>query len=112
MKNISQINWKAELKKITNSKGVDALKLEITPYRDWRIVVAVFFLGLLSSFAFNVYMSIEINRDSFFTTLPKSTGVVRFNEQGLAKVVAGLDEKAAVFEKAVTEGVAMIDPSL
>lgn len=105
-------DWKEELKKLTTSKGSDSLKMEITPYRDWRIVVVIFFTGLIGSFGFNIYMSIEINKDSFFATAPKSTGVITFNEEGLAKVVAGLDEKATLFEKVRKEGVAVVDPSL
>lgn len=112
MQNISLKNWKAEVKKLTYSKGADTLKMEISPYRDWRMVVIMFFIGLVFSFVFNVYMSIEINRDSFFTTGSRSAGSVKFNEQGLAKVVQGLDEKAAIFEKARTEGIKIVDPSL
>lgn len=105
-------DWTAELKKLTYSKGVDKLKMEITPYRDWRVVVIIFFIALVGSFAFNIYMSIEINRDSFFATAPKTTGVIKFNEEGLAKVIKILDEKEALFEKAKTEGVTIVDPSL
>ena len=105
-------DWKAELKKLTYSKGVDALKMEITPYRDWRIVVIVFFIVLVSSIGFNVYVFIEINSDTFFSSAPKSTGVIKFNEEGLTKVVAGLDEKRAIFEKVKKDGVAITDPSL
>ncbi len=105
-------DWKAEFKKLTYSKGVDKLKMEITPYRDWRSVVIVFFIVLVSSIWFNTYVFIEINRDTFFTVTPKSSGVVKFNEEGLAKVIAGLDEKNAIFEKAKNEGVVIVDPSL
>lgn len=105
-------DWKAEFKKLTYSKGVDALRMELTPYRDWRIVVVLFFIALVSSIAYNTYVFIEINRDSFFTAAPKSSGVVKFNEEGLAKVISGLDEKGAIFEKAKNEGVAISDPSL
>lgn len=109
---MKKIDWKAELKKLTTTKGSDPLKMEITPYRDWRVVVIVFFVGLLTSFGFNIYMSIEINRDSFFAAAPKSTGVIKFNEDGLSKVITGIDEKAARFEKIKTEGVDVVDPSL
>jgi hypothetical protein len=109
---MKKIDWKAEFKKLTYSKGVDPQKMEITPFRDWRVVVIVFFGGLAVSLSFNIYMSIEINKDSFFATAPKSSGVVKFNEEGLAKVIVGIDEKAARFEKAKAEGVAIVDPSL
>lgn len=105
-------DWKSEFKKLTYSKGVDKIKMEITPYRDWRIVVVVFFVVLASSVWFNMYVFIEINRDTFFSATPKSAGVVKFNEEGLAKVIDGLDEKEAIFEKAKNEGVVIVDPSL
>lgn len=107
-----KINLKSGFKKLTYSKGVDRLKMEITPYRDWRIVVSVFFIVLMSSIWFNTNVFIEINRDTFFTATPKSPGVVKFNEEGLGKVIAGLDEKSATFEKAKNDGVAIADPSL
>lgn len=105
-------DWKAKFKKLTYSKGVDALRMEITPYRDWRIVVIIFLTALMASIVYNTYVFIEINRDTFFTAVPKSSGVVKFNDEELTKVIAGLDEKSAIFEKVKNEGVAIVDPSL
>ena len=105
-------DWTAELKKLTYTKGADALKMEITPYRDWRIVVWGFFVGLILAIWFNIYMLVKIDRDSFFTPAQKSSGVIKFNEEGLAKVIAWIDEKQAKFEKAKTEVVTIVDPSL
>lgn len=105
-------DWKAEFKKLTVSKGTDALKMEITPYRDWRIVVIIFFIGIVASLGFNIYLSIGISSDSFFTTEQKSSGVLKFDEEGLTKVIDAIDKKAAQFEKIRIEGVAVVDPSL
>ncbi len=99
-------------KKFFTSRGGDALKMEITPYRDWRVVVVVFFLGLTTSLGFNVYMSIEINRDNFFTAESKNGGEVVLNKKGLEKILADLEEKNTVFKKVSTEGLHMVDPSL
>lgn len=104
-------DWVKELKRLSVSKGSDHTKMEITPFRDWRIIVTLFFVGLLVSIGFNFYMSIEINRDSFFTTAPKSGEVVVFNKDGLSKVLAALAEKEALFEKARTEKSTVVDPS-
>lgn len=101
-----------EFKKLFSSKGSDPTKMEFTPYRDWRIVAMSFFAGLVASLGFNIYMSIEINRDSFFTATPKSEEEVALNKEGLEKVLADFAEKEATFEKAKTEGVAVADPSL
>lgn len=109
---MKKIDWKAEFKKLTTTKGSDPLKMEITPFRDWQVLVIVSSVALLASFGYNLYVSIEINRDSFFNAAPKSTGVIKFNEDGLAKVIVGIDEKAARFEKIKTEGVDVVDPSL
>ena len=105
-------DWKTDFKKLTYTKGVDALKMERRPYHDWRIIVMSFFILLTFSFGFNIYMSVEIDKDSFFAITPKATGVVRFNEAGLVTVVQALNEKAARFEKVKTEGVDVVDPSL
>lgn len=105
-------NWSKGLKKIFSTKGVDTLKMEIAPYRDWRILVSTFFVGLVASFGFNVYMSIKIDSDNFFATTPKSNSGVTLNEEGLTKILKELDEKSAAFEKVKNEGVAIADPSL
>lgn len=86
--------------------------MEITPYRDWRILVTMFFVGLVVSIGFNVYMSTEISRDSFFTVTPKAFDGVKLNDDGLAKVIVDIDEKAARFETIKSEGVQVVDPSL
>lgn len=105
-------DWTKELKKLSFSKGVDPFKMEITPYRDWRILAGVFFIGLVVSLGFNIYMSVEINSDNFFATVPKTGGGAELNKNGLAKVLAGFADKKAAFEKVRTEGIFVVDPSL
>lgn len=109
MDNMLITNW---INKLSFLERNDALKMEVTPYRDWRIIVLFFFAGLVASVGFNIYMSIGINQDSFFSAAPKTADVVKFNSEGLAKVIAGIDEKAARFENAKTESVVVVDPSI
>ena len=105
-------DWNKEFKKLTTSKASDPSKAEPTPYRDWRLLVSGFFVLLVISVGFNIYMSIEINRDSFFTTTPKTGEGVVFNGEGLAAVLEDLAMKEAAFERLITEGVSVVDPSL
>lgn len=105
-------DWKKELKKLFASKGIDASKVGITPYRDWRTVVAVFFVALSASIGFNVYMFIEINQGGFFTNTPKGIDGVKFDRDGLARVLDELVAREAIFEKLKTESVPVIDPSI
>ncbi|MGB2580353.1 MAG: hypothetical protein WBC83_01545 [Minisyncoccia bacterium] len=102
-------NW---LKKISFSKGVDALKMEITPFRDWRNLVLLFFIWLSVSLIFNIYMSIGVNRDHFFSEPKKVNNVAVLDTEGLKMVADQIDEKAANFEKAKSEKLTTADPSL
>ena len=105
-------DWSKGFKKIFSSRGVDTLKMGISPYRDWRILVSAFFVGLVASFGFNVNMSIKIDSDNFFVTTPKSDSGVTLNKEGLTKIITELDEKSTLFEKVRMEGVPVADPSL
>jgi len=109
MNNMNIKNW---LKKISFSKGVDALKMEITPFRDWRNLVVLFFIWLCVSLIFNIYMSIGVNRDHFFATPKKSSNVEVLDIDGLKTVSDKIDEKEASFEKAKIEKITTADPSL
>ena len=109
---MSKKDWKLGFKKIASSKGTDPFKMDITPYRDWRILVAAFSLGLIGSLGFNIYMSLEISGDGFTSEGIAATTVVKFNEEGLKKAITIIDEKEAQFEKVKTEGITVVDPSL
>ncbi|TAN36539.1 hypothetical protein EPN27_00775 [Patescibacteria group bacterium] len=102
-------NW---LKKISFSKGADALKMEITPFRDWKNLVLLFFIWLSVSLVFNIYMSIGVNRDHFFAEPKKVNNVEVLDTEGLKIVADQIDEKAANFEKAKSEKLTTADPSL
>lgn len=105
-------DWSKGVKKLFSSKGFDPMKMEIAPFRDWRIIVVTFFAGLVISLGFNIYLSIEVNRDNFFTATTVADEGIIFKKDDLAKVLAGLAEKEALFEKVRTEGVSVVDPSI
>lgn len=107
-----KIDFKKYFRRTGGSKGSDPQKMEITPYRDWRILVGVFFLGVIVSFGFNIFMSMQISSDSFFTADKKSNSGVVLNKDGLSKTLDELAAKEAAFEKARTETISVVDPSL
>ena len=105
-------NWNKEIKKITASKGVDPYKLEITPFRDWKILIAYSFAGLIISLGYNIYMSFQINRESFFAVENKTEGGAVFNSVALSEVLKNIADKESNYERIKTEGLPVFDPSL
>lgn len=101
-----------KFKKLLVSKGSDKAKIEITPYRDWRVIVIVFFAGLVASAGFNAYMFIQINQDSFFTQTEKPALGSVLNRSGLAEINKRFTNSAEQFEKVSKDGVTVVDPSL
>ncbi|KKU80274.1 MAG: hypothetical protein UY07_C0048G0006 [Parcubacteria group bacterium GW2011_GWA1_47_8] len=93
-------------------RGEDPEKMEITPYRDWRMVVAVFFVGLIASLVFNMYIFVGVNQDNFFRTVSKQEEVVGLNQGKLLTVLEVLNAKKTAFETLTKGSVSVVDPSL
>lgn len=104
-------DWNIDLKKLTTTKGVDRFRMEITPFRDWMIVVIVLFISLIASIGFNIFLTSEANRDALFSATPKAAGVLKFNEEGLVKIIKEIDDRAERFEKAKTQKIELVDPA-
>lgn len=99
------------VKEFFSTKGVDAGKVEITPNRDWKIIAICFFTVLVISLGFNIYMSFQINNDSFFTAAPKKYEGVTFNRDGLTAVLSKLAAKEASLSQVSTTTASVVDPS-
>lgn len=103
--------FEKQFKKLFATKGADALKSEITPYRDWKIVVMSFAAGFAILLGLNIYMLVQINNDNFFTTVPKKFVGPSLDSEGLAKVLSSLAEKEALIHRPIGEGKLVVDPS-
>lgn len=101
-----------KIKKMFTTKGSDATKIEITPYRDWRVVVLVFFIGILTSFGFNAYLFMGVNEDSFFGGTMKKDEVVTFNKEKLLGVLDTFQKKEEKSEALKKVPTPIVDPSL
>ncbi|MDD5152588.1 MAG: hypothetical protein PHS95_01120 [Candidatus Pacebacteria bacterium] len=99
-------------KKLFSSREADSSRAEITPYRDWLIIVIVFFVGIVASVLFNIYLSMQINSDSFSVAGQKNPEGLKLNHKGLTEVLDNFSAKETAFEKLKTEGVTVVDPSL
>ena len=106
-----KINGFKEFKKKIILKNTDPFKKEVTPFRDWKFIVIIFFVGIVASVCFSLYMSIEINRDNFFTAKSEVGEVAELNTQGLAKVLSLFSQREILFKNAQTEKLDVVDPS-
>ncbi|MEK7460516.1 MAG: hypothetical protein AAB628_03140 [Patescibacteria group bacterium] len=105
-------NWSKEIKKILTTKGVDSHKMEITPFRDWKKIATYSFVGLILSLGVNIYMSFQINDESFFSAEKITNEGAIFNSNSLSEVLEDIENREQNFEKIKKEGISVLDPSL
>ena len=93
-------------------RGADSSKIEISPYRDWRIALIIFFIGLFISLGFNLYILYEVNRDNFSGAPQAVIREVSLSHEGLMKSLRLIETKEEAFGKIKTRIIDMGDPSL
>ncbi len=98
-------------KKIFESKGSDPLKIETSPYRDWKILIIVFFVSIAVSVGFNIYMLVQINNDNFFSSGAQQQSGPLLNRDGLTAVLTQLAAKEAIVSGKATTTTSLVDPS-
>ena len=103
---------KFSFKRINSLLGKsDSSKIEIAPYRDWRIVGVGFFIILFISFGFNMYILFEVNRDNFFDVHQGTKQEVSFAREGLTRVIGMFAGREETFERLKKEIIKVNDPS-
>ena len=99
------------LKKFTFSKGEDSSKGMFKPYRDWKILVIVFFVALIISIGLNTYLSVQIIDNNFLTaSIPTNSGPV-LDRDGLTKVLSDFAAREAFLANPNATTSPVVDPS-
>lgn len=93
-------------------KDRDTLKIEITPYRDWKIIVNAFFVAFMVLVALHMYVFVELSNDTLFAQKDTTDTVIMFNKDRLLKVVDQYDAKAAKYNALLETKPAVVDPSV
>lgn len=110
---MAKINFKNLTPKISQLFDRDKLKTPLKPYRDWAILLTVFFLILIILSAGNVYLFKQINKKRFFT---KETSirenVEMLNTEVLTETIGLFNKKTEEFEKLRNQKPDVVDPSL
>lgn len=103
-------DWKKEFKKLLLKHGPKESRLGAEPYRDWRVTVGVFFVGLAGSVAFSIYLFTGVTKENI-TTDSKNTGTT-LETAKLSSVLDLFTKKEAIFESLKTATSTAVDPSL
>ncbi|MHB8652108.1 MAG: hypothetical protein ACYC8S_03150 [Minisyncoccota bacterium] len=89
----------------------DPSKIVLTPYRDWRLIVICFFILLIAVVAAQVYLSISLEQDTFFSPSTSSSSMT-FDRDVLVRTVQFYDANAAEFETVKSTPKDLVDPAV
>jgi len=98
--------------KITGFLGRDKQKQEVNPYRDWLVLVVLFFI--LSSMAvwLGLYLFIQVNSGSFFPSeenAPLSQRTI--DKRLLLQIIEDFETKAKTHQELLETRPVVIDPA-
>ena len=88
----------------------DALKIEITPYRDWKVVGEVFFVLLVVLVAAHIYLFIRLQDETLFASQEEEP-VIGFKKERVLTTVEYYQTRAAKFEERKGEKPNVVDPA-
>lgn len=105
-------NTKALVEKFFAKQDRDKLKIEITPYRDWKILVKVFFVVLVVLVATHVYVFVQLSNDTLFAQKDVTDTVITFNKDRLLQTVDYYDAKEATYREILETKPSVVDPAV
>lgn len=100
------------IKRLAQHQDKDKFKIEMTPHRDWRILVITFAVLVVAVGFASFYIFVQIERDEIFIAKEGEKAHARiFNTQKLKDTIKTFEEKKATLEILRTERPPIIDPS-
>ncbi len=109
-----KINYKKIIEKFSEIGDKDKLKSILTPFRDWKIIIAVFLLSFVLLVVASIYFFMLVNTEKIF--FKKIDGTVKklsvMNIPELKKTIDFFDNKAEKFKSLTDKKPKVVDPSL
>lgn len=110
---MSKFNLKNSIKSIFNRKGKDRSKVQFNVYKDWVILLTLFFILLVAVAAVNVYLFTEINKDEIFIKQrPAGEEIEMLDSDKLEEVIEVFDNRSENFNNLLKDKPDVIDPAL
>lgn len=95
---------------LSAKKAKDKFKIEITPYRDWKIVGQAFFGLLIALFAAHAYLFMRLQDDSLFAS-KEVEAPIGFKKERVISTVEYYHERATRFEERRLQKPSVVDPA-
>lgn len=110
---MANLNFKKITQKISNARGKDKLKIEISPYRDWGIFLAIFFILLIVIAIASAYLFIQIKNEEIFTKeRALEEEIEMLDIKALKSTIEFFDVRDENFNNILEQKPDIIDPSL
>jgi hypothetical protein len=109
---MSKFNLKNIIKKVSRVRGKDKLKAQIRPYRDWVVLLVIFFILLTFLAVVNVYLFTIINKEEIFAEQrPAGEEVEMLDTDTLKSTIEFFDGRSENFDKLLKQKPGVVDPS-
>ncbi|MBI5816955.1 MAG: hypothetical protein HZB09_00855 [Candidatus Yonathbacteria bacterium] len=106
-------NIKKIFKGIIQRQDKDKFKTEMTPHRDWRILVIAFAVFVIGVGVASFYIFVQIDRDEIFVAKEgEKASTKTFNTQKLKDTIKAFEQRKTVLEALRAERPHIIDPSI
>lgn len=104
--------WENSIKDLWEKRIKMLCRFEIAPYRDWRIIMSIFFIGMVVSVAFSVYLFMGVRGDTLFSGGVKKDDSVKMDVTKLTKTINMFQARSKQFEELKMATTTLVDPSL
>ena len=103
---------KEYIQEILKKWDKDRLKILFTPYRDWEVLLIIFFTSLIFLVIVNVYLFIYYNNSENFVKITEDEEKVEtMNVKELERMIDIFKNKENNFSKFLKEKPDIVDPS-
>ena len=110
---MANFSFKKIKEKISFKGGRDKSKIDFRIYRDWGIVLVIFFILLALIAVVNVYLFTLINNGEIFEKeRPPEEDIEMLNTKMLKNTIDFFDTRAENFENILKQKPDIVDPSL
>jgi len=110
---MAEFNYKNIIKNFSRSRGKDKSKIEFNVYRDWSVLLVIFFIFLIFIAVVNMYLFTVINKEEIFAKeISGDEEIEMLNVENLKSIMEFFNKREENFNKLIEQKPDIVDPSL